>query len=99
MVLLLNRTMLTGALAGLRGPLCLRLASACNHRPEDSTAPIICLFQKNSKQKFRHEQRKIQKLDKNFPTMPLGGAGRRYGGFAGDEQGRKKQQKRELPDK
>ena len=36
MVLPLNRTMLTGALAGLRGPLCLRLASACNHRPEES---------------------------------------------------------------
>ena len=30
----LDRTMLTGALAGLRGPLCLRLASAFNHRLE-----------------------------------------------------------------
>ena len=31
--LLLDRTMLPAALDGLRGPLCLRLASACNHRP------------------------------------------------------------------
>ena len=30
----LDRTMLPAALDGLRGPLCLRLASACNHRPE-----------------------------------------------------------------
>ncbi|MBP3648905.1 MAG: hypothetical protein J6K73_03880, partial [Clostridia bacterium] len=29
----LERAMLTGALPGLRGPLCPRLASACNHRP------------------------------------------------------------------
>ena len=32
--LLLSRTMLPGALAGLRGSFCLRLASTFNHRPE-----------------------------------------------------------------
>ena len=31
----LDRTMLPAALGGLRGPLCLRLASAFNHRPEE----------------------------------------------------------------
>ena len=37
----LDRTMLPAALGGLRGPLCLRLASACNHRPGGNTIRII----------------------------------------------------------
>ena len=56
----LDRTMLPAALGGLRGPFCLRLASAFNHRPEGLTGDIIsdkvlkrkkylCFRQKNTK--------------------------------------------------
>ena len=48
-VLHLERAMLTGTLSGLRGPLCPRLASACNHRPGCNVHIIARIFQKNKR--------------------------------------------------
>lgn len=60
--LLLSRTMLPGTLTGLRGSLCLRLASTFNHRPDS-----IILHH------YKLKNKKMQVILKSFSGLCLVG--------------------------